>query len=235
MGHMTGATSYRHVIWDWNGTLFNDVGLCADIMNSLLAPRGLPPLTIERYRAVFDFPVIEYYRTLGFDFEKDPFEVVGTEFIERYEVRKHEAALYPGARGVLRTLRDAGRSQSVLSAYRKDTLARLVDHFGLTPFFAALVGLDDHYAAGKLDQGVRLIRGLDTDPAHVILVGDTQHDHEVARAMGIDCVLVDGGHQARERLTACGVPVLDRIEEVPLHLGVRPDAPGAGDTSGAPA
>ena len=217
---MNDPAAYCHVIWDWNGTLFNDVELCADIMNGLLAPRGLPPLTVQRYREVFDFPVIEYYRRLGFDFDTDPFDVVGTEFIDRYEERKYEAGLYPGARAVIRTLREAGVSQSVLSAYRIDTLTDLVGHFGLGTFFGALVGLDNHYAAGKLDQGVRWIQGMDLDPACVVLVGDTRHDHEVAVAMGVDCLLIDGGHQARERLVGCGVRLLDQIGEVPSSLGL---------------
>ena len=218
--------SYRHVIWDWNGTLFNDVELCADIMNGLLLPRGLPGLTVERYREVFDFPVIDYYRKLGFDFARDPFEEVGTEFIRRYETRKLDARLYPGAGEVLATLRRCGLSQSVLSAYQKDTLQDLVTHFGLTAYFEALVGLDDHYAAGKLEQGLRWIRGLELDPRDVVLVGDTRHDHEVAEAMGVSCVLIDGGHQARSRLASCGVPVLTSVVELPGHLGLAPPCAG---------
>ena len=123
------CTLFHHVIWDWNGTLFDDVGLCADIMNGLLRARALPLLTVERYRDVFDFPVIEYYRKLGFDFARDPFEVVGTEFIRHYEQRKLEAGLYPGARAVIKALRTAGLSQSVLSAYQQDTLRSLVGTF----------------------------------------------------------------------------------------------------------
>lgn len=217
---MTSRSTYQHVIWDWNGTLFNDVHLCSAIMNGLLEPRNLPPLTVERYRAVFDFPVIEYYRTLGFDFDRDPFEVVGTEFIERYERRKYDAELYPGARAVLEALQAAGHTQSVLSAYKKDTLQHLVGHFGLTGYFNDLVGLDNHYAAGKLEQGLSWMRGLDLDPSGVVLVGDTQHDHDVARGMGVACILLDGGHQARNRLEGRGVPVLDSIRDLPGYLGV---------------
>ena len=37
---------------------------------------------------------------------------------------------------------------------------------------------------------------------------DTAHDHEVAVAMGIDCLLLPGGNHPRARLEQCGVPVL---------------------------
>ena len=57
--------AYQHIIWDWNGTLFDDAGVCLDIMNGMLARRNLPHLTPERYEEFFDFPVIDYYRRVG--------------------------------------------------------------------------------------------------------------------------------------------------------------------------
>ena len=47
-----------------------------------------------------------------------------------------------------------------------------------------------------------------------LLIGDTDHDQEVAAEMGIDCILIPAGHQSRERLQACGVPVLQSLEEL---------------------
>ena len=52
--------NYQHIIWDWNGTLLNDVKLCADIMNNLLKTRSLPTITLEKYREIFTFPVKDY-------------------------------------------------------------------------------------------------------------------------------------------------------------------------------
>ena len=47
-------TAHRHLIWDWNGTLLDDLDLSVDVMNTLLARRGLPHgrlhKTLERVR-----------------------------------------------------------------------------------------------------------------------------------------------------------------------------------------
>ena len=67
-------TRYSHILWDWNGTLLDDAWLCVDVMNSMLTERKLQPLTLQRYRDIFSFPVKDYYLLLGFDFEKEPFE-----------------------------------------------------------------------------------------------------------------------------------------------------------------
>lgn len=209
---------YRHVIWDWNGTLFNDVALCTEVISGLLAARGLPVVSVEAYRDLFDFPVSDYYRKLGFDFVREPFEQVGMEFIRDYEARRLEAGLYPDVPEVLTCLGGLGLAQSVLSAYHRDNLRALVEHFGLAGHFDALVGLDNHYAAGKVENGLRRIRELALHPSEVLLVGDTRHDAEVAAAMGTDCVLLDGGHQSRARLERCGHPVLDRIADLPDFL-----------------
>ena len=47
----------HHVIWDWNGTLVDDAWLCVEIINELLARRGLAPITPCKYSAVFGFPL----------------------------------------------------------------------------------------------------------------------------------------------------------------------------------
>lgn len=208
------ASVHRHVIWDWNGTLFNDAWLCVDVMNGLLGRRGLPLLTPARYQQVFDFPVVNYYRRLGFDFEQESFEALGTEFMADYERRRLECSLQPGALDVLGALAERGVTQSVLSAYRHDTLEEVLRHFGVRAFFTQVIGADDHYAGGKLDRGRQWIRDAGLDPREVVLVGDTVHDFDVATAMGTACWLVPGGNHPRERLAACGVPVFDSLAEV---------------------
>jgi len=202
---------YRHVVWDWNGTLFDDAWLCVEVMNGLLRPRGLPPLDAGRYQALFRFPVIDYYHALGFDLARESFEKVGTEFMAEYERRRHACGLAPGAREMLARLRDAGLSQSVLSAYRHDTLEELLRHHGIRAFFDHVTGGDDHYAHGKTGPALAWMKRAGLRPPELLLVGDTLHDAEVAAALGIACILVPGGHQSPERLRTAGVPVAESL------------------------
>jgi phosphoglycolate phosphatase len=213
------AAPVRRIIWDWNGTLFNDAWLCMDVMNGLLAARGLPLLTLDRYQRVFDFPVIDYYRRLGYDFEREPFEVVGTEFIREYERRRLECELHDGAWQALQRFQTEGLAQTVLSAYEHSTLESLLNHFGIRSFFAQVTGNADHYATGKLDNGLAWMRASGAAPGEVLLIGDTRHDAEVAKAMGVQCVLMEGGNQDRERLAACGVPLYPSLRAFVDALG----------------
>ena len=207
-------SSHKHVLWDWNGTLFDDAHLCMEVMNLSLKKRKLQLLTTERYQEIFGFPVMDYYRRAGFDFSRESFETAGTEFIVEYEKRKFECSLQPAAKEILHRIRDAGITQSVLSAYRQNTLEEVIRHFGLERYFVRLVGLQDHYAGGKIDHGRRWIREAGHNPPDVLFIGDTVHDFEVAQAMGTDCILIHGGHNSLPRLKSCGVPVLNSLAEL---------------------
>ncbi|MBZ0276623.1 MAG: HAD hydrolase-like protein [Anaerolineae bacterium] len=205
---------YTHIIWDWNGTLFDDAWLCIEVMNDLLAQRGLELLTPDSYEAVFDFPVIDYYRKLGFDFEREPFEDVSHAFIAGYQNRMAECRLRDRTQLALSAGQHMGVTQSILSAMEHNMLKRLVKDYGLTNYFTDVVGISNHHAAGKVETAKQWMSLLRLKPETVLFVGDTQHDDEVAQALGVNCCLIYSGHHSRERLDATGRPRLDSL----LHV-----------------
>jgi phosphoglycolate phosphatase len=203
--------NYQHIIWDWNGTLLDDLSLSIDIVNSMLTQRGLSALTHPSYREVFTFPVRDYYQSIGFDLVRESFDELSLEFVTKYKSRWHESSLYPQARVILEQIRDSGRSQSVLSAHHQETLVELVETFEVAHLFQHLVGLDNSHATSKIHEGRRLLAILPHQASEVLLIGDTLHDAEVAEAIDVDCVLVAHGHQSKQRLKQCGVPVVDSL------------------------
>ncbi len=197
--HFTGK---KHVIWDWNGTLLDDAQICLEVMADLLSHHGLRPVDMQEYRRVFRFPVIEYYRDVGFDFDRVPFEVVAEDFMNRYKARVLEAPLFDGVATLLGELRSEGLASSVLSAAPEAELNRLLGHHGIAAQFDRIYGLNDHFARSKVERGRQLLADLAIEPDGVMLVGDTDHDLEVGESMGVDVLLVDGGHQCGDRLAA---------------------------------
>lgn len=201
-------SAYRHVIWDWNGTLVDDVALCVRVLNELLAEHQLPALDLDRYRAHFDFPVIHFYRHLGFDTAGESFESISTRFIELYHRYADSCGLYPQVPEVLQMLADSGLGQSILSASHQEHLEAAVEHYGVRGFFSGLYGIDTIHAPGKRERGREALRHLGLPPEDVLLIGDTLHDAAVAQDLGIDCVLVTCGHHGQERLLASRAPLL---------------------------
>lgn len=222
-------TPYRHIIWDWNGTLLDDLDVCIEVMNAILARRRLPDLTRARYHTLFDFPVRNYYERLGFDPQIDGFEQLSVEFIAGYEARRLDATLHPGSRSILGAVLSAGCRQSILSAYRHETLHEIVAHFGLTAYFEHIVGLDNIHAHSKVALGRDLVRRLAVPPAAILLIGDTLHDLEVARELGVDCALVAAGHHPIERLTAGHSRVFPDLSTLAKAYGLQgPSISGGG-------
>ena len=208
------AHIYKHIIWDWNGTLFNDVELCVKLINSVLTKRDLPALSVELYRSIFTFPVKDYYALAGLDFAKYSFEELGKEWMDEYQERRLEVSLHSNAEEALNKIHSNGIEQSILSAYKHDTLLELVTHFNLNRYFTHLTGLDHIYATSKLELGIDLMKKLEHLNSNVLLMGDTIHDFEVAQAMNIGCILIAEGHQSKEKLLPCGVDVYDSLEQV---------------------
>jgi phosphoglycolate phosphatase len=209
-----GLKKYEHIIWDWNGTLLDDAWLCVDVMNQMLAERKMPLISLDKYRNIFNFPVKDYYGALGFNFDHEPFEEVGMEFMILYNQRQNECDLHPEVIGLLNRIKDLGYLQSILSAREQSELRHETRERKVDQFFQLIYGLDDHYAHGKTDVGIKLLEDLAVPTDRILFIGDTLHDSEVADELRIDCILVPNGHHSTERLEKCHHPVMHSLSEL---------------------
>ena len=191
------------IVWDWNGTLINDVALSLDCMNELLDKYGLKRIGLKTYRRIFRFPVKDYYKDLGFDFSKTPFEQVGQEFIQLYNENFSKVTLQPGAEEVLRRLKDAGKKQVLISARNLTSLLEDVKSFGLEQYFDQIIGLNDDLAHGKGDLVKQFFEQNRVNPRQTLFIGDTTHDCEIARSLGAHYFMVANGHHSADRLMLC--------------------------------
>jgi phosphoglycolate phosphatase len=199
------------IIWDWNGTLLNDTELCVQTMNEMLQKRNLQQLTVAMYQEFLSFPVKDYYQKIGFDFDAEPFEIPALEYIDLYNSRVNKCKLHDQSITVLKYFQSKGTRQFILSASKQDALDQCLEQYQIGHFFEHVSGLDNHYAASKLENGQKLISELNLNPKELVLVGDTVHDFEVASELGCRCVLIANGHQSRQILEATGARVIDKL------------------------
>ncbi len=204
----------KNILWDWNGTLLNDVAICIDCINELLSTRELPLLTTDQYRQIFTFPVREYYVKAGFDFGREPFDQLAVEFIENYRQKIKQAALFPDVVHTLKTFESQGIKQYIVSAMEQDFLNQSVDEKGVAGFFESVRGIHDHYAESKTEIAEELLIEGKLDRSKTWFIGDTLHDHEVATETDLNCILVHRGHQSFERLVATRVPLAANLKKV---------------------
>ena len=113
---------YSHVIWDWNGTLIDDVWLCLDILNMILSSYKKETVSRDQYLDLFNHPVKQYYEELGFDFSKISFVDIAVVYNNEYDKARHQCSLHQDVKSTLPMISSEGIKQSVLSAYQQHRL-----------------------------------------------------------------------------------------------------------------
>ncbi len=183
----------KYIIWDWNGTLLDDVSLNLTILNQLRREEGLSPLSLSQYRAAFGFPIRDFYARIGFDFAKTPYEDLADRYWVLYEQGVKTCPLAADAAETLAALpcRHIILSASPLPALR----AQVAQYPALAAHIDRILGTDNVLGASKtaLAQALR-DEGL-CAPDEMLLVGDTDHDAVTAATLGCRFVAYANGHQ----------------------------------------
>lgn len=204
---------YKNIVWDWNGTLLDDVNAGHGALRQMLERRNMGTITLKEYKDRFGFPVREFYESLGFDFDRDDWHEISVDFVNTYDILAEGVTLTRGVENVLESLQRCGRNQYILSALNEESLHKMVKEFGISGRFCRMCGSDNIYADGKIPRGQRMIATCGIRPEETLMIGDTLHDAEVAEALGFSFLLYSGGHNSKWRLQEKG-EVIDRMEEI---------------------
>jgi phosphoglycolate phosphatase len=203
------------IIWDWNGTLLNDVDACVNAMNSMLVCRNRKTIDKKTYLNIFTFPVRNYYKSLGFDFSEKSFEDLSVEYIDLYSEYSKSAPLQNGAVDALEVFKNKGYKQIIVSASEQKSLEYQVEERQIVDYFDSILGLDNIYAHSKLDNALLFIEKAGISTNQAVFIGDTYHDYEVASAIGCNCILVRNGHQNLNRFNMNGsVKIIESLTEL---------------------
>lgn len=204
----------KAIIWDWNGTLLDDLELSIDAMNKMLIRRNYPLLEKKRYQEIFTFPVRKYYEAAGVNFAEHEWDEVAMEFIVNYRENVSRAFLHQEVPELIDYFRQRGCRQFILSAMQQDFLEETIRERMDIGVFEKVIGLNNHYAATKSANAKMLVNRSGLEKDEIVMIGDTLHDHEVARDAGILCVLVADGHQSRKRLESSGKCVVEKLTDL---------------------
>ncbi|MDG4791632.1 HAD hydrolase-like protein [Micromonospora sp. WMMD1102] len=202
----------EHLVWDWNGTLLDDLTLVVAATNVALAGAGGPAVTAEEHRTQFRRPIADYYaEVLGRAVDVDEFTRLDQLFHEAYRVGLASCALAADAEVAIRSWPG---TQSLLSMWFHDELVPAVDRYGLTAVFGRVDGLRGTVGGDR--KAAHLARHLaeaGIDGSSTVLIGDSVDDAEAADSVGARCVLYTGGFTDAARLRAAGWPVADSLTE----------------------
>jgi phosphoglycolate phosphatase-like HAD superfamily hydrolase len=206
----------HRVVWDWNGTLFDDLEIVLEAVNLGVSGFGLPPVTLDDYRNHYTRPVKVFYdRLFGRSVSESEWRELDRRFRDGYRELMSHARLTEDARAALDRVARANTAQSLLSMFPHDELVPLVRALGIDTYFDRIDGLRGDPGATKASYLESHLRELisDEDPAGVLVIGDTPDDALAAAHVGAQVVLYDNGAHHRTDLEALGVPVFDSLTE----------------------
>ena len=210
----------KYVVWDWNGTLFDDVDNCIKCMNQVLLNHELPIIKIkEEYRKKFCFPVKKYYENIGFNIQNIPYKQLAQEFINVYQPNSINYQFNDEIVALLSNIQDKGIYQIILSASKQENLLAQVNSFGVSKYFAYILGVNDIYAKSKIDIAYKWIKNNMIDSSEILMVGDTIHDYEGSREIGCQCVIYNNGHEEINNKDIGNSILINKLGEVLRILG----------------
>ena len=202
----------KHIIWDWNGTLLNDLPLMLDAVNHTVTEIGLRQITLDDYRTFYTRPVKRFYDQIADrEITDDEFALIDRLFHEFYHSRVHQARLADHAHGVLAEIDASDHSQSLLSMAPNDELQMALGLFDVKQYFPIAQGNTGLPGGFKARHLANHLHDLGVDPRSVTMIGDTVDDANAAIENGIDSVLYDDGSHHRADLEAVGVPIADSL------------------------
>lgn len=187
---------YDYILWDWNGTIVDDLDTNFKIINQLLLKRNLPAITMQKYKEIFTFPIIDFYRSAGFDCQTDAYDALVSDYKSTYEAQMNNINLMPYAEFVFSKINHKKIKQFIFSASSYHAIKNQLNFFNISHYFSDIIAQTNDYAFGKYDLAVQWYNRNSINNANRILViGDTLHDFEISQKMGFDCLLISKGHQ----------------------------------------
>ena len=208
----------KTVIWDYNGTIIDDIGISVQIENQMLEERHLKAgYTLKQYRSLFCYPIIDYYHKIGYTFQEESYEQMAEEFSHLYDLNFDACGLCEGFQETIQDSIAKGYRNVIISACEDTLLKSQCRQLGIYTYFDEILGIDNIWAGSKVDMAKDWMNHADVEPEECMYLGDTTHDLETAQAIGIEhCILIAQGHQSYEVLKETGAEVKHSLKEVVL-------------------
>lgn len=216
---------FKNLIFDWSGTLVDDLGPVIEATNAVLGEYGLPAMDREEFRRRFRLPYREFYAEL---LPRVPLAELEVHFRKAFAAAASPVTVLPHAKEKLEWCGIAGVRAFVLTSMDAAAFEQQLRSFGFQRHFEATYsGIVD-----KREVIHQILERHGLDRAETAFVGDMTHDIETARHGGIASIAVLTGYQhsevlagVRPDLTVPDLGVLRQLFDRTRAAGAVPEAP----------
>ena len=185
----------RNIIFDWSGTLVDDLPAVLQASNFVLTQSGKPAMSLEKFRAEFTLPFKKFYDRHTPDV---PMAQLENWFHREFRQAQASVVELPHARAFLKFCRAHKIRTFLLSTIHANHFAAQNRNLGLDAF------LDRPYTDvwDKREKIHEILRENNLKPDETLFIGDMEHDIETARHGGIHSCAVLTGYNTVDQLRA---------------------------------
>jgi phosphoglycolate phosphatase len=191
-----------HLFFDLDGTLTDSSPGIVRCINHALVTLGHEELRDDRLRPMIGTPLASIFADVLRCDDACTIDTAVEHFRHRFDrLGMFENSVFPGILEALEALQRAGHTMQVVTAKPKVVAERVLDHFALTPYFAAVHGPElDTRTCDKADFVAAALTVANGTRASAVMIGDRVDDIRAAHRNGVRAVAVGWGYGTHEEL-----------------------------------
>jgi phosphoglycolate phosphatase len=206
---------FELLVFDWDGTLMDSAGAIVGALQSACADLDVPVPSDEQARYIIGLGLNDAMGHILPDIDPAQYPRIVERYRFHYLQRDADTALFPGAAELVAALREAGFLLAVATGKGRRGLERVLENTGLKALFHASRCADEGHS--KPDPGMlaALFAELGVTSNQALMIGDTTHDMEMARAAGVARIAAAyGAHPRTVLLSYEPVACVDNLTEL---------------------
>lgn len=192
------------IIFDWDGTLMDSIGLIVDAMQYSAEQNGLT-VSDNATKSIIGIALVDAFPLL-FPDANDKYEAILASYRQYYLQHCDNDTLFEGIVPLIQNLHAQGKILAVATGKKRDGLARLLPNSGIEAYFSVTKTADE--TAGKPNPLMleQILAETGKTLADAVMVGDSVHDIRMANACvfegkkGMDSIAVSYGCETAEIL-----------------------------------
>lgn len=208
------------LIFDWDGTLSDSAGYIVSTMQTAIADLGLPPRADHQIAELIGLGFGDGMRRLYPEHDTPTLLRLLMSYRERAPTRVYEAPLFAGAADALQALHARRFRLAVATGKPRRGLDQsLAHHAALQPLFEITRCADETRDKPHPLMLEQILEVTGVAPERALMIGDTEYDVAMARALGVPALGVACGVHDHGRLQAAGAcAVLEHVAALPAWL-----------------
>ena len=193
----------KGVLFDWNGTVLDDVDAILKAANSELLHLGGKEIGLLRFRQTFQVPIDRYLQRNGIDrnLYLENVEEIQSMFMGKYREYSKKSKLRKNIRKLFQWLQKRDIQIGILSAHREEDIQSTLKKLKLDHYIDSVVAHNTDITGMHKSKDVpKACRQLNVRKENLLIVGDTGHDISVGKEFNVPVAAVTGGYYTKKRL-----------------------------------